>query len=81
MTLLTWVVLLLTIGLFFYIFGEFLNFETMVYYIETVKCLFSYSFYRTVFLLHTGINYDITHLACAFFTGYFNFWRIFEILK
>ena len=38
----------------------------MVYYIETVKCLFSYNFNRKIFKLHTGINYDITHLAFAF---------------
>ena len=47
----------------------FLNFwrifEIMVYDMVNVKCLFSYSFSRIVFLFHTGIKYDITYLGCA----------------
>ena len=43
----------------------------------------AYCLNRIVFILHTGIKYDITHLGCAFLTiGLFlNFWRIFEIFK
>ena len=72
---LTWLVLFLTIGLFLNFWRIF---EIMVY-IVTVKCLFSYSCNRIVFKLHTGIKYDITHLACASFDDQtiFVFWANF----
>ena len=61
---LTWVVLCLTIE-------SFLNFwrifEIIVLCKVIVKCLFSYSFHRMVFILPTGFKYDITHLDCADF--------------
>ena len=50
----------------------------------TKKCIFSYNYYWIVFKFHTSIMYDISSLACAFFLTiglFFNFWRIFEILK
>ena len=66
MILPTWLVLFLTIELFLNFWQIFGNFEIMVYYTVTVKCLFSYSLNRIVFILHTGIKDDTTHLACAF---------------
>ena len=67
MTLLTWVVLFFfddrTI---FEFLANFWNLQIMVYYIATVKCLFSYSFDWIDFILHTDIKYNIHHLACAF---------------
>ena len=49
------------------------------------KPISSYSFDRIAFKFYTGIKYDITHLACAFFVDrtifefLANFWN-FEIM-
>ena len=77
---LTWLMLFLTIGLFLNFFANFWNFEIMVLYIVTVKCLF-YRFNRIAFNFYTGIKYDITNLACAFFDDRTIFWFLANFLN
>ena len=66
---------------FWFFLANFLNFEIVVYYIVNVKCLFSYSFNRIFFILHTGIKYDFTHLGCVFCWRSNYFWIFGEFLK
>ena len=63
-----------------WIFAEFLNFEPILLYVVTVKCLF-YSFNRIVLKLYIGIKYEITHLACASFYDLIIFYLWVDIVS